>query len=198
MALLDRRSGDEFGGCRVVEVAFEIGFERGLIALESEEIIRAMSDDLVGDFDLTAHRVDGDERAVELIGCCELVQQLGNGGDFVGFLWNRKPRQGQTGVGDIGAERVQRLQPLAFVVGASRGLAVDGDEVVAIRPERRNPALETTPEQDWIDAVDEVAQPALAGNAEVEFREAARKGEVAFAAGGDLVEIIARTYGCTG
>jgi hypothetical protein len=69
---------------------------------------------------------------------------------------------------------------------------------MAIRPERRNPALETTPEQDRIDAVYEVAQPALAGNAEVEFREAAQKGEMALAPGGDLVEIIARTYGCTG
>jgi hypothetical protein len=93
---------------------------------------------------------------------------------------------------------MQRLQPLAFVVGAPRCLAVDGDEIMAIRPERRNPALETTPEQDRIDAVDEVAQPALAGNAEVEFREAAQKGEMAFAPGGDLVEIIATTYGCTG
>ena len=45
--------------------------------------------------------------------------------------------------------------------------------------ERRDPALETAPEQDRIDAVDQIAQPALAGNAEMELREAAQKGEMA-------------------
>src|SRR5208283_4152175 len=114
-----------------------------------------------------------------------------------GLLGNRKLRQGQTGVGGVGAERMQRLQPLAFIVGAPRGLAVDGDEVVTTRPERRDPALETTPEQDRVDAVDEIAQPALAGNAEMEVREAAQKSQMAFAPGGDLIEIIARTYGRT-
>ena len=71
--------------------------------------------------------------------------------------------------------RVQRLQSLAFVVRAPRGLAVDGDEVVAAGPECSDPAFETSPEENGIDAVDKRAQPAFAGNAEMECREAPQK-----------------------
>ena len=63
------------------------------------------------------------------------------------FSGNRELRQGQTGVGRVGAERMQRLQALAFIVGAPRGLAVDGDEVVTIGPQRCDPALETPPKE---------------------------------------------------
>jgi len=88
---------------------------------------------------------------------------------------------------------MQRLQALAFIVGAPRGLPVDGDQVVTIGPQRCDPALETPPKEPRIDAVHEIAQPALAGNAEVKFREAAQKGEMALAPGGDLIEIVTRT-----
>jgi len=173
MALLDRRLGDEFAVRRVVEASLHIAFHGRLIALEREKIVGAVRDDLVRDVDLAAHGVDGDERAREPIGFGQVVEQLGNGGDFVGFLWNRELGQGQPGVGGVSAEPMQRLQPLAFVARAPRGLAVDGDEIVASRPKRRDPALETPPEHERIDAVDEIAQPTLARNAEMEFREAA-------------------------
>jgi len=42
-----------------------------------------MGDNLVSDFDLATHGVDGDERAFELASLGELVEQLGNGGDFI-------------------------------------------------------------------------------------------------------------------
>jgi hypothetical protein len=35
-----------------------------------------------------AHRVDGGERALALTGFDEVVEQFGNGGAFVGLLWN--------------------------------------------------------------------------------------------------------------
>jgi hypothetical protein len=37
---------------------------------------------------------------------------------------------------------VQGLEPLAAVVATPRRLAVDSDEVVPVRPQRRNPAFE--------------------------------------------------------
>ncbi len=86
---------------------------------------------------------------------------------------------------------MQRLQPFAFVVGAARGLAVDGDELVPTRPQRRDPALETTPEGQGIDPIDQCAQPALAGNAVMERREPSQKIEMMFAPGDDVVEIVA-------
>jgi IS5 family transposase len=59
-------------------------------------------------------------------------------------------------------------------VGAPGGLAVDGNEIVAVWPQRGDPALEAASEQERVDAVDEGAQPALAGDAVVEGREAAQ------------------------
>ncbi|MGQ0444314.1 MAG: hypothetical protein ACT4O2_04080 [Beijerinckiaceae bacterium] len=64
------------------------------------------------------------------------------------------------------------FSPLRLSPCAARRLAVDGDDVVPLRPERRDPALETAPEQDRIYAV---------GNAEVNFQEAALNGEMALA-----------------
>jgi len=68
-------------------------------------------------------------------------------------------------------------------VGAPGGLAVDGNEIVAVWPQRGDPALEAASEQERVDAVDEGAQPALAGDAVVEGREAAQNGEVVRAPG---------------
>jgi hypothetical protein len=45
-------------------------------------------------------------------------------------------------------------------VGAPCCLTVDGDEVVPIWPQRRHPTRKAMSEQDRIDPVDELAQPA--------------------------------------
>ena len=52
---------------RGVKIVFGVGFERRLIAFEGEEIIGLVGDDLVGDFDLTSHGVDGHQRAFKLL-----------------------------------------------------------------------------------------------------------------------------------
>jgi len=132
----------------------------------------------IGDLDLTPHSVDGDERAFELLGLGEVVEQIWDRGDLVGLFRNRELSQGQAGVGGVGAERMQGFETLATVVGAPRRLAVDGDEVVAIRPERGDPAFETAAEENGVDAVDEGSQPALAGNAEVKLRKTPQKTEM--------------------
>src|SRR4051812_6600080 len=72
-------------------------------------------------------------------------------------------------------------------MGAPGGLAVDGNEIVAVWPQRGDPALEAASEQERVDAVDEGAQPARAGDAVVEGREAAQNGEVVRAPGNDVV-----------
>jgi hypothetical protein len=62
---------------------------------------------------------------------------------------------------------------------------------VAIRPERGDPALEAASEHDRIDAVDEGAQPAGAGNAVVEFGETAQQAEMMLPPGDNVVDIVA-------
>src|SRR5260370_34034309 len=64
---------------------------------------------------------------------------------------------------------------------------------VPVRPERGNPAVETTAEQDRIDPIDRSPQPALAWNAMMELGETPQEGEMVFAPGDDVVEIVARS-----
>ena len=75
MALLDGGFADEFVRRRGVEIVFDIGFEGRLIALQRQQEIGLVFDDLVGDFDLTAHGVDGDEGAFELFGLGQMIEQ---------------------------------------------------------------------------------------------------------------------------
>src|SRR5271165_1687735 len=178
MPLLDGGFGDEFGGGSGAEIVLDIGFECRLVAFEGEQVIGLIRDDLVGDLDLAAHSVDGDECAFELAGFGELIEKIGDGGDLVGLLGNAGLRQRQAGGGSVGAERVQGLETLAVVMGAARRLAIDGDEIVPPRPKRRDPALKTTPKEDRIDPIDEAAQPALTRNAMMEVGELSQKRQV--------------------
>jgi hypothetical protein len=88
-------------------------------------------DDLVANLDLAAHRTDGDQRPFKLAGFGELIEQIGDGGDLVG----------------LGAQCVQGLETPALVMGSARRLAVDRDEIVPPRPQRRDPALEAAAKQ---------------------------------------------------
>ena len=93
---------------------------------------------------------------------------------------------------------MQRFEALAPVVGAARGLAVDGDQIVPGRPHRPDPIFETTREGQRIDPVHQSAQPALARDAVVERREPPQKIQMILAPGGDFVEIVARGDGGAG
>src|SRR5579871_3968346 len=135
---------------------------------------------------------DADEGAGELAGFGEMIEQVGNGGDLVGFFRHAELRQGQPGVGRIGGERVQGLQSLAAIMRSSGGLAVDGDEIVPARPERGDPILETPAEQMRVHAVDEGAQPSGAGDAVMELGKAPQSVDMMFAPVDDIVEIVAR------
>jgi hypothetical protein len=68
VALLDGGFRDELAGRRVPEIHLDIPFQGRLIALEGERIVGLAGHDFVGDLDLAAHGVDGDERAFELMG----------------------------------------------------------------------------------------------------------------------------------
>src|SRR3984893_13801354 len=190
MALLDGGFDLDLGGGCGVKVVFRIGFERRLVALEGEHVIGFVGDDLVGDLDLTAHGVDGHQRAFELPGLREFIEEIRDGGDLVGLFRHAELRQDQPCRGRVSAERVQGFEPLAAVVGAPRGLAVDGDEVVPVRPQRRHPTCKAASEQDRIDPIDQLAQPALARNTVMKLREPAQEIEVVPAPGTHVVEIV--------
>ena len=112
MAFFDGGFGDELGVRSGAEIADDVGFESRLVALEREEIVGLMGDDLVGDRDLTAHGIDGDERAFELFGCSELIEQIRDSDDLVGLFGDRELRKRQAGVFGVGRERMQGFSPV--------------------------------------------------------------------------------------
>jgi hypothetical protein len=72
------------GGCGA-ELVRDLGLDGWLVVFKGAQIIGAVRDDLIGDGNLTAHGIDGYQRAFELIGPGEVVEELRNSGDFVGF-----------------------------------------------------------------------------------------------------------------
>lgn len=130
MPLLDGRLADERGGRSGAEIVLDIGFQRRLVALEGEQVIGIVGNDLVGNLHLAAHRIDGDQRPFRLAVFGEVIEEIGDGGDLVGFLGKAALRQDQPGGVGVGAQRVQCLETLTLVMGSTRRLAVDGDQIV--------------------------------------------------------------------
>src|ERR1700741_1966381 len=172
VALLDAAFGDELGCGSIGEIVLDVGFEGGLVALEGEQVIGLVGNDLVGDGDLAAHGVDAHERVFELLGFGELIEKIGDGGDLVGLIRHAQLRQDQPRLAGVSAQGMQSLEPFALVMGAARGLAINGDDLVPAWPERRDPAVKAAAKEDWIDSINEGAQPPFAGNSMMEFRKA--------------------------
>ena len=77
---------DQFFCRSGIEVIGDLGFERWLVALEREQVVSLVLNDLIGDGDLTAHGVDSHQRSFELFGFGQVVEKFRNGRDFIGFL----------------------------------------------------------------------------------------------------------------
>ena len=90
MSFLDGGFGDGFGGGSGAEIVLHIGFESRLISLEGQQVVGLVFDDFVGNPDLAADGVDGDKRAFKLPGLGELIENIRNGGDFVGLLRSKR------------------------------------------------------------------------------------------------------------
>ena len=86
-----------------------------------------MSNNLVGNLDLAAHGVDGDERALKLVGLGEWIEKIGDGGDLVGLLRNAQLRQSQPCMGGVGAERMQGFKPFALVGDPKAAIVEEGE-----------------------------------------------------------------------
>jgi hypothetical protein len=56
---------------------------------------------------------------------------------------------------------MQGLEAFAAIMGATCRFAVDGDEIMPIRPQRDHPTCKAAPEQGRTDPIDEATQPAL-------------------------------------
>ena len=74
MAFFDGGFGRQLRLRRGVEITCDVAFQGRLVAFQPQEIIGSVRDDLVGDRDLAAHGVDGDQRAFKLFGLGEVIR----------------------------------------------------------------------------------------------------------------------------
>ena len=95
--------------------------QAALVAFDAQDVIAAAVDDFLGDSTLGAHGIDGDHGSLEVEHC----QQLGNGGDFVGFLADKRLCKGDSRLAGPGAHGV-KVGGFA-TPAAAQGLAVDGN-----------------------------------------------------------------------
>jgi hypothetical protein len=86
---------------------------------------------------------------------------------------------------------MQGLEAFAAIMGATCRFAVDGDEIMPIRPQRDHPTCKAAPEQGRTDPIDEATQPALTRNTMMEVREMPQKVEMFLAPGDNIVKVIA-------
>ncbi len=115
--------------------------QRRLVVFHRQHVVALRADNLLGDVFLATHRVDRDDRALHV----DLVDQRGNGRDFVRFLLGRDLAQRQALFARPRTDQVQRPQPRSPIVRPTRRLAVDGDRrpriLLRVHETRRDPTL---------------------------------------------------------
>ncbi len=137
------------GGLALVEVmrigvgkeAFDLGRQRRPVVVERQQIVGALVANGFCDCRLTAHSIDGDEPA----GQFEALQQCGDRCDFVGFFLAGLLPEHEPLPARPGRDKVERVLPLAAVVGAAGSLAFDA--TMSGSPSRK-PATQDTKQSE--------------------------------------------------
>ena len=119
-----------------------------------------------------------------------MIEERRDGRDFIGLFGHAALPQDQPGIARIGAQRVQRFEPFARIVGAPCSLAVDGNQIVPVGSKAPQSSFRNRSEQDRVDAVDQSSQPAHAWD--TKRRESSQKIQMMLAPGDDVIEIIPR------
>ena len=113
--------------------------ERGLVVLDSDDVVGLPGDDLFHHRALATHGVDGDDGALNV----QRVQQLGDGGDFVALGRRLHLRQYQALLGVPSRNQMGHAE--LTVVRAAHTLAVNGYELLRqVRTQRLGPAYEAS------------------------------------------------------
>jgi len=97
-----------------------------LVIFDSENAVTTPRHNFLDDVFLTAHRVDGDDG----IGQVDLLEQLGNGCDFVGFGVGGDLSQRDALFAGPSTDDVEWPQILAGIVRAAASFAVDGHQAI--------------------------------------------------------------------
>lgn len=149
-------------GCqRRLKVGFDILQQTPLIAFQAQHVVAALANDLFGDFLLTTHGIDGDDGA----GNIQALQELGNGGDFVGFVVDFHLPQHQAIVLGPRAHQVDGGFFRRMIHAAAQTLTVDGDDFAVTQCRQiSHPAGKAFAELALIDGREHRAEGIMRGN----------------------------------
>lgn len=96
-----------------------------VVVLHAQHVVGTSLTDGACDLGLRAHRIDGDDAALDV----EHLEQFGDRRDLVGLLRRRRLAQHHAHVGRKRADQMQRRRR-RLARGASARLAIDGDDLV--------------------------------------------------------------------
>lgn len=128
MIAIDRGVRIRRSGFGIVEEQRDIAMQGSLVSFEGQDIVAALIDDPPGDVALTVEGIDGHDRSLQR----QHFQQLGHGGDLVGFFVSGDLRQDEALIAAPGGDHVQRRLATGGIEGAAQNLAVDRDDALGV------------------------------------------------------------------
>jgi len=149
--------------------------QRLVVPLQRQHVVRFTPDDLFGDPLLGPHGVDRDDPASDV----DLLEQLGDGGDLVGFRRAERLPQGQSLFAGPGGDHMERPKVMGRIMTPSSRLAIKSDDRpfqtrrrYGLVAEALDPGVEAGLESLGLEDHQEAAEDVLAGNAARQVQEA--------------------------
>ncbi len=140
-------------GLRIGEDGLGLAHQAGLMGLARQETVRPRVADRLRGVGVAGDGIDQDERAFGLAPAQQTLLQERDRGLRAGPVRDRLPVQHQHPARGEGRNRVQRGAPVAVIMTAAQGLAVDGHPRRRAWPKGGRPRLDHPGKQRRIDPV---------------------------------------------
>lgn len=192
VAAFDQRAAvDRLDAVLVDEGDLDRFEQLGLVALDHQQVVTLLRNDLFGNVFLAAHRVDRDQQSLDR----ERLEQFGNCGDLVALGGDLLLAEHQSQLGGEGADHVDRA--LAARARAAHGLAIDCDRAGQARivAERTDHATDPAPEHAFellrIERAQDPQEGLLGRDAVLEHEEATQPRLLGARPEGDVLDRVA-------
>ncbi len=156
--------------------------QAGLVALQRQDVIGALVDDLGGDLALATDGVDGHHGPLDH----QEIQELRNGDDLVRLVLDPGLSQNHVLLGAPGRDHVDRRLRAGLLVGAPERLAVDRDDILGEAHQGGRPGDEAALELLRVQHREDVAELVVRGRSGREGAETTQKIQLVIAVSGDL------------
>jgi hypothetical protein len=154
---------------RIVEECADVLMQRALVALQRQDVVAALIDDLPGNGTLAVERVGGHDRALQ----CEHLQKLRHGGDLIRLGVGGNLRQHKALLAAPRADHVQGRLATGAIEGAAQDLAVNRHDALNRIGETGHELVEGSTEPLRIEQPEQPTEGVVAGQAVLQLEKAA-------------------------